>query len=122
MKLRTILYCLLSGALWLLFAADARCAVSDADAPSPVTGELTRQVPLRVADAYDLKMLLAQLNLEAGDPVAFDRTVQDLGHEVSPRNGWAGRLEQDASDAVSAAERRAPDGGDLVFRLRKIRI
>lgn len=72
MKLRTIFGCVLAGVLWVLLAADARCVASDGETPLPAPSELTRQVPVRVADAYGLRALLVRLSLEAGDTSAFD--------------------------------------------------
>lgn len=72
MKLRTIFGCVLAGVLWVLLAADARCVASDGETLLPAPSELTRQVPVRVADAYGLRALLVRLSLEAGDTSAFD--------------------------------------------------
>ena len=57
MNLRTIFGCVLAGVLWVLLAADARCVASDGETPLPAPSELTRQVPVRVADAYGLRAL-----------------------------------------------------------------
>ena len=114
--------CALFGVLWVLLAAGARCAVSAEESPSPVTGELTPQSPVKVADAYDLRMLLVRLSVEAGDPVVPDPTMQDLGRDLSSRDDLSDRWERNAVVALSATERRAPDDGDRIFLLCKIRI
>lgn len=102
MKLRTIFGCVLAGVLWVLLAADARCVASDGETPLPAPSELTRQVPVRVADAYGLRALLVRLSLEAGDTSAFDR-MQDLGRDFPSRDGGAsGGWGQDASYVLSA--------------------
>ena len=121
MKLRTIFGCVLAGVLWVLLAADARCVASDEETPLPAPSELTRQVPVRVADAYGLRALLVRLSLEAGDTSAFDR-MQDLGRDFPSRDGASGGWGQDASYVLSAVERRVPGDADLILLLRKIRI
>ena len=120
MKLRTIFGCVLAGVLWVLLAADARCVASDGETPLPAPSELTRQVPVRVADAYGLRALLVRLSLEAGDTSAFDR-MQDLGRDFPSRDGASGGWGQDASYVLSAVERRVPGDADLILRLRKMR-
>lgn len=114
--------CALFGVLWVLLAAGARCAVSAQESPSPVTGELTRQLPVKVADAYDLRMLLVRLSLEAGVAVVLIPAMQDLGRDLSFRDDLSDRWERNAVVALSAAERRVPDDGDRIFLLCKIRI
>lgn len=114
--------CALFGVLWVLLAAGGRCAVSAEEAPSPVTGELTRQLPVKVADAYDLRMLLVRLSLEAGVAVVLVPAMEDISRGFSSREGFFGRREWGAADALSAAERRVPDDGDRIFLLCKIRI
>lgn len=91
MKLRTIFGCVLAGVLWVLLAADARCVASDGETPLPAPSELTRQVPVRVADTYGLRALLVRLSLEAGDTSAFDR-MQDLGRDFPSRDGSVRRV------------------------------
>ena len=122
MKFRILLFCSLFGLLWVLLAADTRCIAFEEETPLPAASELTRQLPVKVADAYDLRALLARLSLEAGDTVALDRTMQDLGHGSSSRDGLSDKREREAAGALSAIDRCVPDGGDLVFLLRKIRI
>ena len=121
MKLRTIFGCVLAGVLWVLLAADARCVASDGETQLPAPSELTRQVPVRVADTYGLRALLVRLSLEAGDTSAFDR-MQDLGRDFPSRDGASGGWGQDASYVLSAVERRVPGDADLILLLRKIRI
>ena len=121
MKLRTIFGCVLAGVLWVLLAADARCVASDGETPLPAPSELTRQVPVRVADTYGLRALLVRLSLEAGDTSAFDR-MRDLGRDFPSRDGASGGGGQGASDVLSAVERRVPGDADLILLLRKIRI
>ena len=121
MKLRTIFGCVLAGVLWVLLAADARCVASDGETLLPAPSELTRQVPVRVADAYGLRARLVRLSLEAGDTSAFDR-MQDLGRDFPSRDGASGGWGQDASYVLSAVERRVPGDADLILLLRKIRI
>ena len=114
-------FCVAFGVLWVLLAADARCVASDGETPLPAPSELTRQVPVRVADAYGLRALLVRLSLEAGDTSAFDR-MQDLGRDFPSRDGASGGWGQDASYVLSAVERRVPGDADLILLLRKIRI
>ena len=121
MKLRTIFGCVLAGVLWVLLAADARCVASDGETPLPAPSELTRQVPVRVADAYGLRALLVRLSLEAGDTSAFDR-MQDLGRDFPSRDGASGGWGQDASCAIfpTVFDRRVPKLPELC-RMRKIK-
>ena len=122
MKLRTIFGCVRPVVRGARRGAEGPGGPAVGETPLPAPREGTRQVPVRVADAYGLRALLVRLSLEAGDTSAFDR-MQDLGRDFPSRDGGAsGGWGQDALYVLSAVERRVPGDADLILLLRKIRI